>query len=180
MKMLPDARPQITRAEVEQILKEHGVKDKVAVVGIRGYYKRTMGDPTKNDRGIYDDTLIVISPSGFMAFNGNVDPSAFRPGIAVLKPGVYRYRPGIHGLNRPKSQQYEAFVQAGPVTVIRDGGREETGMFGINQHRGGDGTTGSLGCQTIPPSQWASYRMLLKGELKRYKQADYPYVLVAA
>ena len=77
------------------------------------------------------------------------------PGIAVLKPGLYRYQPGIYGLSHPVGpRRYPAFVQAGDVTVHRDGGGDDTDFFGINIHHGSDTGTGSLGCQTTPPAQW--------------------------
>lgn len=175
--MLPTSRPSITRPEVEELLRSHGITDGFALVGIRGFFK-AMGDPGRNDRRVYDDALILITPSGYMTWNANVDPSKHQPGIASLKPGKYLYRVGIHGVSRPKAEQYEAFVQAGPVTVRRDGGKEETGWFGINIHKGGRSTTSSLGCQTLPPLQWPAFRALLKEQLKRHKRAVFPYLLV--
>ncbi len=52
-----------------------------------------------NDRGIYDDAIIVIDRSKRLVrtFNANTDPSAFRKGIATLKPGVHRYKKAITG-----------------------------------------------------------------------------------
>lgn len=62
-------------------------------------------------------------------------------GTAILKEGQYRgaYQIGKH------RDKYKALVQRGPVTVIRDfdrdgrldmnGGKEQTGLFGINIHR---------------------------------------------
>lgn len=146
------------------------------VLGIRGYYKKTMGNPLTNDRGIYDDALFILSDDVFAAFNANTDPSVERPGIANLKTGVWRYKPGIHKINSPK--RYPAFVQAGKVTVNRDGKGDDTGFFGINIHRGGYHTTSSEGCQTIYPDQWESFRALLNDQLKRYDQSDFPYVLI--
>lgn len=62
-------------------------------------------------------------------------------GTAILKPGQY---PGMWTLGKHKGA-YPALVQAAPVTVIRDfnrnnyldytSGREDKGMFGINNHR---------------------------------------------
>jgi lysozyme len=63
---------------------------------------------------------------------------------------------------------------------VRDGGKVETGYFGINIHRGSDTTTSSLGCQTVPPKQeqWNSFRQLVKSEMKRFGVKKFQYVVV--
>jgi hypothetical protein len=88
------------------------------VVGIRGYYRDTMGAAGKNDRGIYDDALFIDSPNVTAAFNGNTDPSVYRPAIATLDVGLYfAHRLGMH------KGEYRALVQQnGAVSVTRDGG----------------------------------------------------------
>ena len=177
MSLIPASRPLQNRGLTVAMIKAAGVTDLVAVLAIRGYYLDSMGAKGRNDRGIYDDALIVVSPDCHVAFNGNTDPSVFRKHIATLQPGVWRYRSGIHGLSKPKAQQYSAFVQAGPVTVSRDGEPSETGYFGINIHRGGNSGTSSLGCQTVPPAQWISFRSLVNDQLKRHGQKSFPYVL---
>ena len=95
MSMLPaTGRRKISRADVASIVAAHRLTDKVVIVGIRGYYKRSMGDPKHNDRSIYDDCIAVVTPDRFETFNANVDPSAFNRGVASLVPGVHRYRKG--------------------------------------------------------------------------------------
>lgn len=175
--MLPPSRPQKTQAEIAAMLAAHNLGD-FALVGIRGYYLNTQGKPGANDRGIYDDAIFLITPNAFAAFNANVDPSVFRRRIATLKPGVWWYKIGIHGLSKPKSRQYRALVQAAAVTVQRDGAGEETGWFGINIHRGGTSTTSSAGCQTIPPGQWPGFFSLVESEMKRCGQSTIPYLLI--
>lgn len=157
-----------------------GVSDPVCLVGNRGYYLNSMGARGKNDYGIYDDALILVTSNVHAAFNANTDPSrlgfnakAGKP-MAVLKPGVYRYKLGKHGVNR--GNPYTALVQAAPVTVLRGDG-EEAGWFGINIHRGGRTTTSSEGCQTIPPSQWDAFISLVQTELKRANATTLAYVL---
>lgn len=83
-----------------------------------------------------------------------------KQGCALLKEGQYRgaYQIGMH------KGQYEALVQRKPVTVYRDNNRDtvldlgsptETGIFGINIHKGSDFQTNytvdkwSAGCQVI-------------------------------
>jgi hypothetical protein len=169
-------KPKLTQAEAQILLNPFNLTDIVQVLGIRGYYKQTMGNPVKNDRGIYDDALFILSPDIFAAYNANTDPSVYRPGIATLTLGVWRYKPGKHKINSP--QGYPAFVQNAKVTVHRDGEPEDTGWFGINIHRGGYNTTSSLGCQTIYPTQWESFRSTVNDQLKRYNQRDFPYILI--
>lgn len=171
-------QPKLTQADAQVILNKFSLIDAVIVLGIRGYYKTTMGNPVKNDRGIYDDALFIISPDIYAAFNANTDPSIYRPHIASLKEGVWRYAPGIHHIGKPNA--YPAFVQAAKVTVLRDGEGEDTGFFGINIHRGSVNSTSSEGCQTIYPAQWDSFYHTVVDQLKRYKQKSFPYVLVPA
>lgn len=100
----------------------------------------------------FDDTIYVFYSNGthwlLHNFTATTDPGmqylqqpVNSTGTAILKPGQYvnAYATGLHrGL-------YNALVQRGPVTVIRDynrdskldfhSGREQTGMFGINIHR---------------------------------------------
>lgn len=177
MALAPHSRPQIQRDEVERLLARHGVTDSIALVGLRGYYLDTMGRPGINDRGIYDDAIVLISPHAFVTYNANVDPSIYRSGIATLKPGVWRYKLGIHGLSKPADQQYRALVQAAEVTVIRDGKGEDTGWFGINIHRGGNTTTSSLGCQTIIPDQWPAFIATVETEMRLQNAKSIAYLL---
>lgn len=161
----------------------------VALLGIRGYYLNSMGAPGRNDRGIYDDALFWIARNtqghitAFFPYQANLDPSRVRPGrgtgsskgMAVLRSGVWYYKPGLHkGVQR-------AFRQAEPVTVDRDavggGSYSDTGWFGINIHRGGRTTTGSAGCQTVPPDTWAHFRNTGYLLLNRSGQRSFPYVL---
>ena len=185
MGIKPASRPMITLSELNELLKMKAGGKKlspVAIVGIRGYYLNTMGKPGQNDRGIYDDAVLVISPTTYTTFNANTDPSAYRKGkgkglakgMARLKEGVWKYQLGLH------KGQYMALRQAAPVTVIRDGtpDYEDSGMFGINIHRGGIARTSSLGCQTIPPDQWDQFINLVKAELKRHGQKTLDYVLI--
>jgi lysozyme len=181
--MIPKNRPQQKRIDTERQLKSAGVSDPVCLVGIRGYYRDSMGAKGKNDRGIYDDALILVTPNVHAAFNANVDPGAYginpkvRKGYASLKPGVYRYKLGKHGLRR--GNPYTALVQSGPVTVQRDGGREETGWFGINIHKGSNRSVSSEGCQTLPPAQWPAFITLVESEMKRNNAKTLSYVLTS-
>ena len=182
--MIPDARPKQKKEATLELLKKHKVVDPVCLVGVRGYYSK-MGPTPFNDRGIYDDGLILISGGGdvYATFNANVDPSRYGKnpkvgkGYASLKPGVWRYKIGKHGISR--GNPYTALVQAGPVTVVRDGGKEETGFFGINVHRGGRTHTSSEGCTTVPEPCWSGLIALCQSEMKRHNAKTLSYVLTS-
>ena len=179
--MIPKNKPQQKREDSLKMIKSAKVSDPVCLVGIRGYYRDTMGVPGKNDRGIYDDAIILVTPNVHAAFNANVDPSRSGrnpkagKGFASLKEGVWRYKIGQHGISR--GNPYKALVQAAPVTVARDGGADESGWFGINIHRGSYSSTSSEGCQTIPPDQWPAFIALVEGEMKRANAKTLAYVL---
>ena len=181
--MIPKNRPRIERKTTEQLLRLRKVSDPVCLVGIRGYYRDTMGAVGRQDRGIYDDAIILVSPNVHAAFNANVDPGAYGKnpkigkGYASLKPGVYRYKLGRHGLR--SGNPYRALVQGNPVTVSRDGGEDETGYFGINIHKGSNRSVSSEGCQTIPPAQWPAFITMVETEMKRNNAKTLSYVLTS-
>lgn len=176
----PSGKPRLDKPTAVKYLAQHGVSVSraPALLGIRGYYRDTMGVQGENDRGIYDDALFLVSPSAFCPFNANVDPSREHPGVATLADGVWTYKVGIHGLSRPAERQYEALVQADAVTVHRSGGKDDHGWFGINIHRGGNTTTSSEGCQTIAPDQWHDFMVCVKGSMKSCDVTRIVYVLM--
>lgn len=179
MRMVPAARPQITEEMARKILASAGVSDPVAVIGVRGYFEDTMGKPGRNDRGIYDDAVVVVWPEGIEAYNANTDPSIYRPAIATLLPGVHYYRKGNHGISRPGGG-YPAFRPATPgekLPVRRDGRGVSVGIA-INIHKGSVSSTSSEGCQTIHPHQWSAFYSRLSSLLERYGRSKFPYVLI--
>lgn len=185
-KIVPPTIPDITREEANHLLLEFARKHSKSttffpqflLLGRRGYYRDSMGESGKNDRGIYDDAIILITPTTFAAFNANTDPSIKRKNIAVLRSGLWYYRIGIHNLSKEKSRQYKALVQADQVIVDRDAGKQgDIGFFGINIHKGSYSTTSSEGCQTIFPDQWQSFISTVEMEMKRHGVTKIPYVL---
>lgn len=179
-------KPQLKRSLLENMIAARGVdlkKYPYILVGIRGYFLNSMGEKNKNDRGIYDDAIILLTPNVYATFNANVDPSViFKTGRAVLKKGFYlAHKFDIHGGTK---SQYPAICQRlANVTVIRDGQGEHTGMFGINIHKGGNTTTSSEGCQTLPPTQWDAFYQLAKSEWVRaygtsWNKKVVPYLLM--
>jgi hypothetical protein len=191
MVMLPAGKPRLSTDELLEMLQPFNLdRDKylVILVGVRGYYRDTMGAPGVNDRGIYDDAMFLHTPSVTAAFNANTDPSRFKKGsgtgatkgMASLKSGAWY----VHTFDLHRSRYLALCQRAGEVTVIRDGTPPYpcTGNYGINIHRGGYHQTSSLGCQTIHPTQWESFITLAVDQAKRYygakwKETIIPYIL---
>lgn len=176
--MIPNSRPQLSKEDALRYLALYDlVKYPVKILGIRGYYKQTMGNPVQNDVGIYDDALFIVSKNYFGTFNANTDPSRIFPGVAVLKAGgPYLYKIGMHNMQHP----YEALRQYGNVTILRNGvpvTDSPVNRFYIDIHKGGYGTTSSLGCQTIYPDQWPEFLKSVKNELALNNQTLIPYIL---
>jgi lysozyme len=159
---------------------------------MRGYYRDTMGTVGRNDRGIYDDAIFLVSPAFFGSYNGNTDPSRIRKGrgtgaekgMASLQTGLWR----VHRFDKHNGRYLALCQRAGKVKVIRDGSSEDYedfGTFGINIHNGGWKTTSSLGCQTIHPTQWQSFITSAVDQAKRYfgskwDKTTIPYALLDA
>lgn len=143
------------------------------IVGLRGFY----ADSDVNKRGIYDDAIGIVTDQEFFFTRANTDPSRtgrntkINKGFAVLAPGFYpSYKFDVHNGSTP----HKALCQrVAPVTVNRDGGKQETGMFGINIHRGGFNSTSSEGCQTFSPPNWIKFFPLAEAEARRLWGKDY-------
>ncbi len=138
--------PQISITEVKQILLRHGVsldEKKVVILGIRGYYKNSMGRVGENDRNIYDDCLCVIGVDGtFQTFQANTDPAVYKLGIATLQVGI------------------------------------DEGRHGINFHFGGEKSTWSEGCQTVPKSSWLKFKKTIYALMEKFGQTKGTYLLI--
>ena len=177
MSILPSSRPRASREVVVGAALDAWRKDgkssplpEFFVLGVRGYYRDTMGKVGANERGFYDDALFVVGPEVFAAFNANTDPSKFRQGIATLCEGVHPYKPGNHGISRPRGG-YPAFRPATKdeeLPVQRDGVGKPWPGVAINIHRGGYSGTSSEGCQTIYPDQWEAFHALALSEFRKF------------
>jgi lysozyme len=182
MAMIPASKPMMPLERATLILRHNKVQHEVALLAVRGYYLRSMGDPTKNDIGIYDDAMFIVSPSAYASFNANTDPSRHKPGIATLLPGLYLYRKGRHGISRGPG--YPALRPATPgekLPVARYGeSRVPSARPGValNIHEGSRNSTSSEGCQTIYPTQYKSFISTVYDQMDRYGQKVIPYLLV--
>lgn len=181
MSTVPAARPRMTHEEaLARLRRVPSDVSRPVLLGVRGYYRDTMGAKGINDTGVYDDAIFLVTPSKLLAFNANTDPSKEHPNVATLTTGVWLYRVGVHGLSKPKSRQYRALVQAAAVTVTRaPDHRRDTGLFGINIHRGALQSTSSEGCQTIYPTQWEEFIDAVATALAQAGRNTIEYVLVA-
>ena len=176
--MIPNSRPQQKKEVTARLLAKAGVKDSVALLGIRGYYSETF-PPAGNQRGIYDDAIFVVSPEAYVSFNANTDPTVYRKGIASLVPGVHIYKKGKHGISKgPGYPALRPATKDEALPVYRDGEGISIG-YHINIHRGGKSTS-SLGCQTIPASQYDSFITLVYDQMDRFSQKTIPYLLIEA
>ena len=120
-----------------------------------------------NEKNKFDDYIYVVNGPIMHVFTGTTNPGThwlknlLNPkGTAVLKPGQYvdSWKIGMH------QGKYKALVQAKPITVYRDGNKndlaeesktEQTGLFGINIHRANPSAISSIidkwsaGCQVL-------------------------------
>lgn len=171
MSIVPNSRPRRALADIKKIIAGKVVTADVVLVGVRGYYRDSMGKVGANDRGIYDDAIFVVSPEAFVGFNANCDPSVYKKGIATLKPGVYECVKWKH------KGKYDA-LQIVRDVLARDGqSGEDVGRHGINLHFGSETATWSEGCQTLPKSQFGAFIKLVYSEMNRHGQTTIPYIL---
>lgn len=156
--MMPaSGRPDIARETAIEWAKDAGCEASIFIFGRRGYFRDSMGKSGANDRSVYDDAFGIVAPDYFAVFNANTDPAGRGGKLGSLVPGVYDYKLGLHHPGTPK--EAECLVQAGPVTLHRDNGVSETGEFYVHVHCGFFNETGSLACQTIPPTQWSAKKL---------------------
>ena len=128
-----------------------------------------------NEKNKFDDTMYLVNGLIMTPFSCTTNPGThwlknlMNPkGTAVLKPGQYvdSWKIGMH------QGKYKALTQSKPITVYRDGnkndlaeeaGKEDTGLFGINIHRANPSAVSSIidkwsaGCQVLnDPKQFAT------------------------
>jgi len=180
MGIVPQNKPQYKREDAETILKIYKKPlDRCYLIAFRGYYSQTF-QPRGNNIGVYDDALVVISPDTFTTFNFNVDPSSQATGRANLCAGIWQFEIGIHNRSKAKSKQYTALIQDEAQFLIKrfNQGTKLESYRGINLHRGGNTTTSSLGCLTVPPIQWDSAINLIIAQMNKHNQKKIELILI--
>lgn len=167
-------KPKITLSELFELY-PNLPKDTPFIVGIRGYYLNSMGTKGKNDFGIYDDAILLFDGAVLHTFNGNTDPSKFGVGDACIKSGVYPFYRGKH---RGKYDALRPFPEGVKIPCTRDG--KDSFAIATNMHKGGEISTGSEGCQTIPPSQWEAFIWNVYDTMNVHKMHTINYYLYEA
>lgn len=204
--MIPKARPSNSQfwfvSRMNDVLIKFGHEPwdgkGLIIFGCEGYYLNSMGEKNKNDRGIFDDAIAVISDRLFLTVNANLDPTKVRAGhgygaskgMATIHYGVY---PDAYAIGAHKAV-FPALRQVGELEVRRDADNtvpqkdlikvddrlyylERGNHQALNIHPAGINTTGSLGCQTIPRGlQWNLFIQAVVSESVRLMQKKFTYV----
>ncbi len=167
-------------------------------LAVRGYRLRTMGNPERNDVGIFDDAFFLCTPDGFHPENANTDPSrlGWNPGVGkpygLLQPGVWWFYPGAHRGVRPAFRQADDAAVAkkfgiphdGKFKVVRTWGHDdprnylEWGYQQVNMHPAGMNTTSSWLCLTLPLDRAKPWLQKATDALKKHKQKLLPVILI--
>ena len=161
------------------LMQTAGHHDPVMVLAIRGYYKTTMGNPSTNDRGIFDDAFILKGPNYFQTFNANTDPRIIKKGVGMLLPGWHLFKQGWHGYG--KASGHQAFRTANNrevLPVIRDGEKGIKEGVTVNIHKGGQYQTNSIACQTVIADQWKEFKDNAYRLMNLEGQKVLPYLLL--
>jgi lysozyme len=175
--MVPNSRPQQTREQTEDIFAFNLIStaNKVVLLGVRGYYKNSMGKKGVNDQAMYDDALFVLSPDAFASFNFNTDPQKAGQKKAMLNPGKYQFYKGKH---KGKYNALRPSPEGIQLPCTRDG--VESLCSHTNIHKGGFRDTHSEGCQTVYPTQWDEAIRLIYRQMDKYGQKTIQYLLIEA
>lgn len=180
MSTLPKGRPKLTREDATKIVEAKlGASAPTPIlIGIRGYYSKSMGPTQTNDINIYDDAMLVYGKD-YASFNANTDPSFVKRrgrALAFLNPGVYEFAKGKH---RMRYNALRAFPEGVKLPVTREG-KPSTAQY-INIHMGGESGTDvvwSEGCQTIPKRQWNKFIEMVYDEMNKANAKTIKYILI--
>lgn len=144
-------------------------------------------DPSKPNEKVVS-YQITTCPS--VSFYSDPSRSANKGGVAIMQPGVYEYKIGIHRADSPN--KHEALVQAGEIDIqrfelntesietYRPGKPESGDAYGINIHRSSNERgicvgPYSAGCQVFADgSDFDDFMSKIKGA----GQSKYLYVLI--
>lgn len=166
--------PRMSRSSLHEVMSSHGVTAPLVVVGIRNFFL------VDQFGGIYRDAVFVVTKGSLAAFNASLGVEIPDAESQTLLNGVWGFRKGTHAVHRAKRFQYPAFVQDGNVTVLRDTGKKETGMLGIEICRGSITKHDHLGCQMVHPYVWDSFYSLVTDSLFVAGENKFPYILTDA
>lgn len=183
--MIPKSKPKIKKAEAQKILDKYADKigtPKLAIIGVRGYYSKSMGETAGNDINLYDDAFIVIGGEFYQTYNGNTDPSFVKKNgrsLAKLNEGLYKFYKGRH---RGQYNALRAYPEGVVLPCTREG-KPATCSY-INIHKGGINTSAkdrvwSEGCQTVPANQWSSFIEPVYEQMMKHQIKVIDYILIS-
>lgn len=180
MGITPQSKPQWSMDKVKAILEREGVDTtKPAFLFVRGYYRDSMGKPGTNDRAIYDDAAFIYTPDYIQSFNANTDPTRYKHGVAMIKPGVYPYKQGWHKWGKPSGHRaFRPATANEALPVFRDGIVNPNPGIACNIHRGSEHHTSSEGCMTFPPDQWLGFKELGYQVMNSHNMHEIPVCLI--
>lgn len=171
---IPSSKPNASIDFVDAIIKLHDIEGSNFVgVMVRDFFTHP-----QTTRGDYNDAFFWrdLKSGLFLQFNANSDPSIYQEAVATIKSNqVCWYKQGLHGISGPSP--YMAFRQCRPITVVRDGEGDDTGIFYTDLHKGGVYGTSSLGCLTIPPIQWDDCKKSGYDGMDRNNQSEVPVIV---
>ena len=175
-----------------------GPLPKVFNLAVRGYRFKTMGNPERNDVGIFDDAFFLVTPDGFYPENANTDPSrlGWNPGVGkpygMLQPGVWWFYPGAHRGVSPAFRQADDAATGRRLGIPHDGAFHVMRMWGhddprnflewgyqqVNIHPAGMNTTSSWLCLTLPLDRAKNWLRIATLALRKNKQRLLPTILI--
>lgn len=197
--------PKLKKAQAEEIIDREWklqrpgeVKPQVVGLAIRGYWERTIGDPTRNDVNEVDDVLVWCSPEGFDITNGNTDPSklGWNPGVGkpygMLQPGIWDFYPGSHRGKKPAFRQADNAEVAKKLGIRNEGKFLVERMWGwkdprnylewghqqVNIHPMTISSTSSWLCLTIPGDSSTRWLSGSQRAMRAYNQPLFSVVLI--
>lgn len=195
--------PNLPESRVRELLKAGGVTDPVSVLAVRGYYRDTMGQRSRNDVGIHDDAWFAVGPGLFRPLQANTDPSklgwnaAIDRNFAMLLPGLHYFIVGPHKGRTPAFRQAteEQAARAGiparghfPVwraknmdDVLANRAPVQVGYYAINIHDTGsndEARTSSWGCQTAQRTAFVPWANAVQAAMRAAGQKRLPYLLI--
>lgn len=174
MNIVPGSRPKQSREQTLSLLQKHLMTpDNAVLVGVRGYYLDSMGKVGRNDQAMYDDAIILISPTIHVTFNANTDPQKAGQRKAMLAPGKYEFYRGKH---KGRYDALRPYPEGVVLPCTRDGIKSLCSHTNI--HKGGYRDTFSEGCQTIWPGQYAEFIKSVYSEMTKHGQKTIRYLLI--
>lgn len=111
--------PAIIESKLRSLVADHALYNKIPLarfpaiaVGVRAYYRDSMGRRGANDFGIYDDSIHLLpAKQGLHSYQANVDPSLDGWNFTLEKPfahlteGLWYFISGLHKGNHPAWRQ---------------------------------------------------------------------------